>query len=122
MGVIEQVANTMMFKVVATLLLALAVADANQKCDRVRARLAALATDCSNDCPNISNEDRDLVTAAEKLACPDYCMFSKANLLDADGKPSKAKFEELFDGVPRAQRAVGNCYNKANDADDRQMG
>ena len=58
----------MMFKVVATLLLALAVADANQKCDRVRGRLAALATDCSNDCPNISDEDRDLVTAAEVSA------------------------------------------------------
>ena len=48
-------------------------------------------------------------------------MFSKANLLDADGKPSKTKFEELFDGVPKAQRAVDNCYNKANDADDKQM-
>ena len=48
-------------------------------------------------------------------------MLAKADLLDDDGMPSTTKIEELFEGKPRVQRAVGGCRNRAMNANKEQL-
>ena len=55
-----------MLRGIATFVLALAVANANQRCDRIKARLGPVVLDCANECPVGGNYDgNNLLAAAE---------------------------------------------------------
>lgn len=112
--------NTIMIRAISTLLLfALAAAVADERCDRIRERLAAVVYDCANECP--TGRPNGLVEAAEHLACPDICVLARADLLDDEGMPSQSKIEALFEGKPRVQRAVGRCRDRAMNANRRRL-
>ena len=49
-------------------------------------------------------------------------MLSKKNLLNDYGMPSEVKMMKLFDGIPKAQKAVRSCAERVMKANDSEIG
>ena len=58
----------------------------------------------------------------QRIACPDKCVLSKKNLLNDYGMPSEVKMMKLFDGIPKAQKAVRSCAERVMKANDSEIG